>query len=575
MCFKNSLKLFTVAAAALCASAFYLPTADAAETVNLDATSPPSNAAHLTVDKNGLSTSHPNVMGIDLKSYDYKKIAMSDGIEIEISVSVPDKPGNYPLIIMPSPWGYRFYVYGIPAMQWSADGYVVVAYTYRGFAGSGGLADFAGPRSVDDLSEIIDWALANTPSDPTRIGAGGMSYGAVLPMLAAAVDDRIDAVFSLSGVTDVEHCVFPNQTASIDALKLTQYEAGETIIPEMKRFFEQLNTGSINIDEVRKITSSNSPMFELDGLHKNMPAIFQTMSWNDAFCIPQQHIDFYDKYKGPQALHIKPGAHTTQETTSLFGLPNTYWSRAKAWMDHYVKGEPKSEDLEFLNWETANTFRVLKAEKSSDIFNKRQLNLQLSEPMPEEQNWFDALWSDPVKTGKLSPELETNNWEYTTQGATETGVDAGGLFIPGAIQGFTGIAPSVKTKKIKRAGAGVWRGETLEQLTTVAGSGTVELSITPSSSKFTVLAYLYDEKTSGKGALITYGVQSIHNAEPGKTQQVTIKLNPMLWDVPAGNRLMLVVDSYDERFLNETKSGDVLTFSSTSETPALLTVPLN
>jgi len=479
------------------------------------------------------STFTPDTPGVNIAGSVTLKIPMSDGVELEVSVDAPNTPGPHPLIVMPSPWGYQYFVYSIPAWDWRDDGYIVVSYTYRGYGGSDGLADFGGERSIKDLSEIINWALANTNADPSRIGAGGMSYGAFLTLLAAATDSRIKAVFALSGMTDVERCLYPNQTVTYKGLSVTEDEAGETIVPQLASTIEQLRTGNLSLEAFREFTQPRSSLLQLDALNSHAPAIFQTVTWSDRYCSPQQHIDFYQGYSGgPQALHIQAGDHVSQEVTALIGRSNTNWINAKRWVDHFVKGEPLVEELEVLHLETVNTTRTFEDSTIENIFNKRELELQLTAPSPEDQGFF----SDNRMTGALRPNTNTVGWEYTIQGATETGAEADSFAFSSAIQGFIGFTPSTTIEDIDRIGAGVWRGDTLTQAQTVAGSPTVALSITPSRNKFTVVAYLYDEDEDGDAELITHGVQSIRGVLPSQAQQVQITLNPILWDVRAGNR---------------------------------------
>jgi dipeptidyl aminopeptidase/acylaminoacyl peptidase len=63
---------------------------------------------------------------------------------------------------------------------------------------SGGDIETAGPKDVNDVSDVINWLLANTPSDPAHLGAAGISYGSGLSLLGSAFDSRIRAAAALS-----------------------------------------------------------------------------------------------------------------------------------------------------------------------------------------------------------------------------------------------------------------------------------------------------------------------------------------------------------------------------------------
>jgi dienelactone hydrolase len=92
--------------------------------------------------------------------------------------------------VLPTSWGLPQVQYLAQAQKLADSGYVVVSYNVRGFWQSGGEIEVAGPKDVADASKVIDWALANTPSDAGHIGMAGVSYGAGISLLAAAHDKR-------------------------------------------------------------------------------------------------------------------------------------------------------------------------------------------------------------------------------------------------------------------------------------------------------------------------------------------------------------------------------------------------
>uniref|UniRef100_UPI003F851196 CocE/NonD family hydrolase n=1 Tax=Pseudoxanthomonas winnipegensis TaxID=2480810 RepID=UPI003F851196 len=123
----------------------------------------------------------------------YERIPSFDGTELGAMVLVPTGQGSgpFPLVVMPASWSLPNLEYVGRATQMASQGYVVVSYTSRGFWDSTGQIDVAGPATVEDVSSVIDWALAHTAADPARIGVSGISYGAGTSLLAAARDPRI------------------------------------------------------------------------------------------------------------------------------------------------------------------------------------------------------------------------------------------------------------------------------------------------------------------------------------------------------------------------------------------------
>ena len=102
------------------------------------------------------------------------------------------------------------------ARSLAEHGYVVLAYTARGFGRSGGLIHLnAPPYEVADASKLISY-LATLPQvrkdaagDP-RVGVAGSSYGGGLALLLSAYDQRVDAVAADIAWNDLSQALFPN-----------------------------------------------------------------------------------------------------------------------------------------------------------------------------------------------------------------------------------------------------------------------------------------------------------------------------------------------------------------------------
>nr|MDQ6937558.1 alpha/beta fold hydrolase [Actinomycetota bacterium] len=86
------------------------------------------------------------------------------------------------------------------ARQLAGQGYVVLAYTARGFGRSGGLIHLDAPDfEVADAQRLLDYLAGrrevrlDARGDP-RVGVAGSSYGGALALLLAGHDPRVDAV---------------------------------------------------------------------------------------------------------------------------------------------------------------------------------------------------------------------------------------------------------------------------------------------------------------------------------------------------------------------------------------------
>ncbi|MBE7189292.1 alpha/beta fold hydrolase, partial [Jatrophihabitans endophyticus] len=107
------------------------------------------------------------------------------------------------------------------ARYFAGHGYVVLAYSARGFGASGGLIHFASPHyEIHDAHLLVSW-LARQPQvrrvdGKPQIAAAGSSYGGGISLLLAAADHRVDAVAADITWNDLEHAFFPNAAGTRD-----------------------------------------------------------------------------------------------------------------------------------------------------------------------------------------------------------------------------------------------------------------------------------------------------------------------------------------------------------------------
>jgi ABC-2 type transport system ATP-binding protein len=101
------------------------------------------------------------------------------------------------------------------ARSLARDGYVVLAYTARGFGASGGLIHLDSQRyEVADGSRMLDFLQARPEVSRTGgrpvLGVAGSSYGGALALMLGALDHRIGAVAADITWNDLARSLFPN-----------------------------------------------------------------------------------------------------------------------------------------------------------------------------------------------------------------------------------------------------------------------------------------------------------------------------------------------------------------------------
>ena len=99
-------------------------------------------------------------------------------------------------------------------------GFVVLAWSARGFGASGGQIALNSPDyEVADARALVDWLAARPevvqdgPGDP-RVGVTGGSYGGALSLLLAGYDRRVDALAPVITWNDLGQALFPNAAAA-------------------------------------------------------------------------------------------------------------------------------------------------------------------------------------------------------------------------------------------------------------------------------------------------------------------------------------------------------------------------
>ncbi|MGB3860425.1 MAG: alpha/beta fold hydrolase [Ornithinimicrobium sp.] len=102
------------------------------------------------------------------------------------------------------------------------DGYVVLAYSARGFGESGGNVHLNDPDfEIADAQALID-VLAEDPDvqqdgdgDP-RVGVVGGSYGGAMALMTAGADDRVDSVIAQITWNDLAEAFYPQAAQGTD-----------------------------------------------------------------------------------------------------------------------------------------------------------------------------------------------------------------------------------------------------------------------------------------------------------------------------------------------------------------------
>ncbi|WP_327326904.1 CocE/NonD family hydrolase [Streptomyces sp. NBC_01210] len=484
----------------------------------------------------------PDVQFVDIKG--------DGGTVLKANVVTPadaDGTRKYPVIVLPTSWGLPQIEYLAQAKQLADSGYVVVSYNVRGFWQSGGKIEVAGPPDIADASEVIDWALANTPADPAKVGMAGMSYGAGICLLAAGHDKRIKAVAALSGWADLVESIYSRRTQHLQATAMLAGAGYLTGRPSEE--FQRITADFFSADVSKEPGliawgKKRSPLTYLDRINANGAAIMLGNAWGDTIFPPNQYADFYEKLTGPKRLEFRPGDHATAEGTGLFGLPNDTWTSAHRWLDHYLKGVDNGVEREQ---------PVRLKSRSTGAY----------ESYPD--------WKSVAATERKI-ELDGTKKIHAN---VDSGADGGIIFLSSILDQFAKVPPMAWIPLLPRPFAAVWQSERYGSEQRVRGTTKLHTTVTGTKESGTLVAYLYDVGPLGLGKLVSNAPYTFHGETPGKPFTVDLELFSTAYDVPAGHRLALVVDTVDPLYIEHNPSGAQLTFSSSAADPSYLSVPLH
>ncbi|MCM9082802.1 MULTISPECIES: CocE/NonD family hydrolase [Streptomyces] len=480
----------------------------------------------------------------------FHDIPGSGGITLKGNVFTPagaQSGRKYPLIVLPTSWGLPQIEYIAQAKKLADSGYVVVSYTSRGFWLSGGEIEVAGPPDIADVSAIIDWALANSPADADRIGLGGVSYGAGISLLASAHDPRVKAVVAMSGWADVIESIYSGRTQHVQAagmLGAAGYLTGRPG-PELKTllgnfFGSRLDQEQPMIEWGRKRSASE----QVDRINANGAAIMLGNAWGDTIFPPNQYAKFYERLTGPKRLEFRPGDHATAEGTGLLGLPNDTWTNAHRWFDRYLKGERNGVDTEA---------PVQIKSRSNDGY----------------EGYAD--WKSVGSGGTERLALSDSEHLFAN---VDSGANGGVILLSSVLDQFVKAPPIASVPLLPRAFAAVWQSERYDEARRIRGTAKLHTTVTPTKGDGTFVAYLYDVGPLGIGKLVSNAPYTFHGKAPGQAFGVDLELFSTAYDVPAGHRLALVVDTVDPLYIEHNPIGAQLTFSSPRTDPSYLSVPL-
>jgi predicted acyl esterase len=481
-------------------------------------------------------------------------IVAADGAVLRANVIEPTGPGRHPAIVFINSWGLNDAEYLAQAGAFAGTGYTVLSYTTRGFWGSGGLIDTAGPKDIADVSSVLDWLVANTGADPAHLGVAGVSYGAGIGLIASAFDPRIRAVAAMSGWTDLVESLYGNGTRRPQAAFLLAALAQLTGHPSpdltanLGDYFANRDAAAVQAwGRVRSAATY------VDAINANHPAILMANAYGDSLFGPDQLVDFFTRLTTPRRLELAAGDHAVVEATGLLGLDNHVWTSVRRWFDQYL-----SQVDTGIAGEPPVVLRVREGggvEQYADWAHVSRSTIRYGlQSVP----WWTG-------TGGLGG-APGSGWSQTVWTGLDTTAGAGVALLSNGLEALTGVPPTDWLPSVSRVNGAVWQSGALGSGAAIRGIPRLRLTLRDAPATGTVVAYLYDVDWTGTGRLIDHA--PVTWAAP--TGALDVAMAATAYDVPAGHSLALVLDTEDPLYLDANGIATAITVAG----PSWLDIPM-
>jgi predicted acyl esterase len=445
-----------------------------------------------------------------------------------------------------------------------------VAYTARGFWNSEGTIGVAGSLDVADVTGVLDWTLAQTPADPARIGAAGISYGAGISLLALGAEPRLKTAVALSGWATLIDQMYRNQVPNPTWLNILQVSGQLTgrldpLVAEYNAAIQNPDTPPSKIAEISAWGWPRSPASAVPAINARAAPVFIGKNWQDDMFSPNSSLAMFSQLTGPKKLMLQPGIHASAEIPgALFDVDNVIWDQAHRWFDRWLKGKPngiENEPKVSLQPKFQGYREALSTWPAPEL---RNLDYQITPRGAVRWELSCLCWRGI--TGELKTGTRSTNGRDSIGNALDTTATTGPIPVLSPLAESVGLPVTNHMATVLPAFGVRYEGPWLSQTLKLRGAPTLKLKAVPSQQRGMLVAYLYDVDIAGFGTLITHGARAVHAATPGQSQDFSFDMVATGYDVPAGHRLVLVFDTQDHLYGPPVRPGErfdmALDFSS-------------
>jgi predicted acyl esterase len=498
-----------------------------------------------------------------------------DGVKISANVYAPKNmgPGPFPAVVFINSYGMDEYEYQVPAATLAKKGYVALSYSARGFGKSGGMVNFGGSNDTADMTAVLDYLASHFPVDRDNIAAAGISYGGMSALLALAKHDRIKTAVCMSGPADFYRGLF-NQDASrtfwINFLKMGGFM--QVLDPAFGAMLDDVMNYR-NIPAFRTWAASISPASYISQINARGNPVYISHNFSDDLLMVNANIDFFTRLTVPKKLDLNQGVHASAEAGGVLGAPNYVWNNAYRWLDYHLKGidtgimgEPsvtmeRKFDSGRDSFETWPSSRV---RNTVFYLHPRKNILDYDGEIKASRHYLSTLFNP---NGNATNRIE--HLSLLPDTIATTGIPA----VAQLLESHVDVPVKVLIDFISPAKGIVFRSDRFDNGLKIRGVPKLCLNVAFSGGKGLLAAYLYDVDDLGVGTLLTHGILGSYNRTAGQRYTLNLEFAATAYDLPAGHRLAVVIDTADPLYGQPADGYYNVNFSFSNSLQSTFTVP--
>jgi putative CocE/NonD family hydrolase len=409
-------------------------------------------------------------------------------------------------------------------------GYTYVMVDLRGFGGSSGCLDWAGPGEQADVKAAVEWA-ASQPWSTGKVGMYGKSYDAVTGLIGENAQPKgLAAVVAQEPVYDLYRYLYMNRVrfensvatpALYDAIAAEPGSTGDTLAYNSNSVNDTARPGCPVFNHAdQQDRNHDAPYWKprnlIAGAGKGRTPLFMTQGFIENNTKPDGAWDYFNAVRAPKRAwfgmwdHVRGNDRDPKRGNRLAMGRAGWFDEVMRFFDHYVAGKSLKEA-------PTNKDPTLAVESS------------------------DGRWR------------AESHWPPPDSFSLNTPLNGGSYVDHGQNSGTNEGTPPM--------GDGVWTfSPAFDHLVHFAGVPRVTVQANTQTSDANLVVDVYDLDAKSNATLISRGAYLLD----GSNKPVTYDLYGDDWLLPAGHRIGVLITSSNGEWWTHTPTGQLVTVKSAS-----------